>query len=346
MSAGLSLVFPDCDIHVAPIHQYMLTCSDQFKEKYTADLFERLEEFWGRPSKFIRSLTLTYIAEQFGGDVTKAHAAGAALEIYHAASLIFDDMQDGSEIRRRGKAVHVTDGLSLAMSLGGILRSLMYHPINLCESLSDQERSHLHASLDRACTNVACGQGQEMLWRKYPELDIEGDAYINMISKKTGCLIATAFWMGAYIGGADPKTTSQLAQFGEDFGVVFQLHNDLMDLAGGEMIGRPAYDDLKSCKRTYIVVSCLNELKAMGAEEDLQKFIGLLRNRRLDDAQVDWCVEQLNRTNQIEAAQKDLLRRLDELAASVDVIDAPAPLKEMLKKLLLFFITTPSDNNG
>ena len=274
--------------------------------------------------------------------MSKAYACGAALEIYHAASLIFDDIQDGSEIRRQGKTVHVSDGLSLAMSLGAILRSLMYHPINQCQELTTDEKCFVHECIDKTCTKVACGQALEMMWRKYPEMDIERDAYIDMISKKTGSLIAAAFTIGAYLSNTNPETAAQLGKFGEEFGVLFQLHNDLLDLSGGEMIGRPAYDDLRCAKRTYIVLSCLARLEEMKAEEDLEKFLGLLHQRRLDEEQIDWCVEQLNRTEQIEAARVDLVNRLEALRSSVDRIDVPLPLRETLSKLLMFFIKVPS----
>ena len=63
MPAGLSLIFPKCDQHVGPIHHHMIACAGIFRERYTEVLFDKLEEFWNRPSKYIRSLTLTYIVE-------------------------------------------------------------------------------------------------------------------------------------------------------------------------------------------------------------------------------------------------------------------------------------------
>lgn len=344
-AVAVGQIFPNAEEHLVGVRQCMIESSRDFVDRYNEGVFEQLNEFWKRPSKMFRSLVICRIVECLGGDLASAQASGAVLEIYHAASLIFDDIQDGSEVRRRGQCVHVTEGLSMAISVGAVMRSLMYHPIHQCDAMDESQRLAAHHIVDQTCTRVACGQAQEMHWRKRPDLEITADAYVDMVGKKTGSLIRAAFNLGAMLSGCDEALRRSLTDFGQQFGILFQLHNDWMDLSGGHFIGRPAYDDVRDGKRTSMVLGCLEQLRIAGRHDDLKRYRTLLQTDRLDDTQVQWCVDRLRETGQIEAAGRDLHRRRDRLSSDAAAMGLPVNLHNTLQTMLCWLVPK-SDHPG
>lgn len=103
-----SLPFQNYMKHIIQIQDLIYLEFDNWSTTYTQPLFDKAKDFFQRPGKLLRPLVIVMISEQMGGNIQRAYASSAAVEIYHNASLIFDDIQDSSEVRSERPSMHVS----------------------------------------------------------------------------------------------------------------------------------------------------------------------------------------------------------------------------------------------
>ncbi len=271
------------------------------------------------------------------GDIKKAYASGACIEIYHNASLIFDDIQDNAEVRRYAPTMHVSTDLGMAMSIGAIVRSLMYEPLNNADVFSDQEQNEFHRVLDEACIMVARGQGQEVLWTFENRWDISTKEYYEMIAGKTGALFQAAFRLGAMCGTENTSTIKELADIGLQFGTLFQLKNDYLDIFGSEGgLKRPKYEDLREGKRTFVTLISLQYL-IKNEPKSAKKVIEILSRQQRTERDVEQILQYITKTAIRKIVDQELLQRYDRLNTTlINSSTIPSSLKDELRDLSIF----------
>lgn len=212
--------------------------TDDVWRRVSRALVEPAQEIMGRPGKRFRAGLLELGHALVGNDDAirdqRAFAlSGQAIELLHAGSMIVDDVQDGSKIRRGGPAIHQMVGVPRAICAGNWL---YFWPLRLIRDAglpSEQE----HAMIARYCDAVETAHyGQALdLTIKVEEL-AQGEvvALAREISAlKTGAVTKLAVSLGAVLAGAPPGVVDRVARFGLDFGVVLQDLDDLGNLVGG-----------------------------------------------------------------------------------------------------------------
>ncbi|WP_066521652.1 polyprenyl synthetase family protein [Curtobacterium ammoniigenes] len=183
--------------------------------------------------------TLTLLLAQLGEGVTPAVVKSAvSIEITHLASLYHDDVMDEAPVRRGVPAAHVTYGNNVAILTG----DLLFARASLITSELGAEGIRMQAeTFERLCL----GQLHETTGPQPGEDPIAH--YIDVLSDKTGSLIATAARAGVMFSGADRTYLPAVAEFGEKVGVAFQLVDDVIDLApAGDRTGKIAGNDLRA----------------------------------------------------------------------------------------------------
>jgi geranylgeranyl pyrophosphate synthase len=314
-------------VHVVHIRERMLAELAVRRTPATASLFDELEAVLRQPAKFVRSLGITRIAAALGGNLDRAYAVGAMVELYHNATLLIDDILDCAELRRGQPTLRLSAGTADAMALAGVLRSLTYHPLRRDGLFDAAEQDALHALMDDAVTRVAIGQARETRWRSAHAFDLSDDDYIGVIAGKTGALFAASWAMGARVARADMSTETDLADLGLEIGIVFQLRNDYLDLFDSrEGIRRAPYEDLRDGKRTLFTLRCLRELLARGAADAAGRLRSTLDAGGLSDAQIDECVEWLEQTGSIESVRADIRARAAGLRERLRAARLPSAL--------------------
>ncbi len=151
-------------------------------------------------------------------DTAQVESLCEAVECFHKASLIHDDIQDGDEVRYGQPTVWKAHGVEIAIAAGDWLVARGYRLIsgsgfgNAFEMMKATVASHV----------ALCeGQGDDLLGGAH---DLEG--YLSVCERKTGEAFALAAELGALAAGADP---APYRRYGLDFGVLFQLRDDLAD---------------------------------------------------------------------------------------------------------------------
>ncbi len=182
------------------------------------------------------SLTLTS-SELSGDDISdESRLGGVSVELVHLASLYHDDVMDEAVRRRSVESVNARWGNLVAIVAGDFL---LARSAEIAASLGPEIAGLLAATLARLC------QGQVAEVRAAYQVDRNEPDYLRAISDKTAALMSTACRIGGLTAGLDRQKVDDLTAFGEAFGMVFQIRDDVLDvIATEEELGKPPGQDL------------------------------------------------------------------------------------------------------
>lgn len=210
---------------------------------------------------------LLLLSAQAVGDIRPEHVTLAAVvEMVHMATLVHDDVLDDADIRRHSQTVNRLIGNEGAVLLGDYLISHAYH---LCSSLGSTWAARRVA----AVTNTVC-EGELLQVQNRDNYDMPEPVYFEIIRRKTAALTSLCCELGAEAGHASASLVEQLAAYGRDLGIAFQIVDDLLDLAGAEIeTGKTLGRDADLGKMTLPVIRCL----ASSSRERRSRLVELLR---------------------------------------------------------------------
>jgi len=197
--------------------------------KQTA-LLDPAARFLASSGKRIRKSIVDLVFNMAGGIGTSPPRLGESIEWLHAGSLVIDDIQDDSPIRRERPSLHREIGTPLALNAGNWMYFQALGRL-FDDSLS---KSIQHRLLQKMIqTSLKCHQGQALdLGARVDQIDpMQIEALVRETSRlKTGSLVAMAATFGAVAAGANRTLTSALSRFGMNVGIVLQMRNDLEEL--------------------------------------------------------------------------------------------------------------------
>jgi len=230
-----------------------------FSEKREpAAVYGLLSEFMLVEGKGIRPALCLLSCEATGGRMEDALKASTAIEMFHNFTLIHDDIEDCSEMRRGRPCMHIKYGVPLALNAGDGLFMMVWRETL---SIQNRKRDEAQRSLLFAFTEVLEGQALELGWYKDDVWDISEKEYLKMVGGKTGALIAVSCGVGALLGGADEKTCKAMTRFGAGIGVSFQIIDDVLNIVGDEKkYKKEIGGDIREGKRTLITMWALQML--------------------------------------------------------------------------------------
>lgn len=244
----------------------------------------------GRPSsaegKMVRGILCLAAAKAVGGNYRQALPAAAAIEMVHNFSLIHDDIEDASPLRRQRPTVWKIWGQPQAINAGDAMLILAHLALlKLASKNIPTEKVFSAVSiLDNACLELCLGQQEDLAFEK--RLDISIDGYIKMISHKTAALFEASPLLGANLGTDNERLIRGLGSFGRNLGLAFQLQDDEMGIWGDEKYtGKSTTSDIYEKKKSLPVVYALE--KAVGEERrNLERIYRLENLDSHDEAQV------------------------------------------------------------
>ncbi len=242
--------------------------------------------------KKIRPLMVLLSAAAPGVDWRSALPSAAAVELLHNFSLIHDDIEDSSPLRRGHETVWKKWGIPLAINAGDAMFTLSFLALErLSETVGPEAALRSMQVLAQASLHLTCGQHLDI--SNEGERLIELDAYWSMIAGKTAALLSACMRLGAIAGGATDEQERLLARFGAELGMAFQAWDDWLGIWGDAVeTGKSTKSDLIAGKKTLPVVYALqkpgrfydrwmrggilpdevDELSAWLAEDGAQKF--------------------------------------------------------------------------
>lgn len=212
--------------------------------------------------KRLRPLLLLMTTDAFGGDVENAVGPAAGIEMFHNFTLVHDDVMDRSDLRRGRPTVQAKWGEVTAILSGDAMLTLA------SQWMTDVDDAALRPVIEifnAMALEVYEGQQYDMEFETRNDVSVE--EYIQMITLKTGALIAGACEIGAVIAGASESDRAAMRRYGYAMGIAFQIRDDYLDLFGDEStFGKPIGGDIYNNKKTFLRLSAIEKARGNDAE--------------------------------------------------------------------------------
>lgn len=204
-----------------------------------------------------------------GGDVDAATSAASAIEHFHTAALIHDDIADEGELRRGEPCLHLQEGVGLAINMGDLALSLVNGTVIKDPTLNDAIKVRVVTELIDMTQRTVEGQALDLGWARDGRYDITPEDYLVMATHKTAHYSgAVPLAIGAIIGGGTEAEIEALRNYGFDTGLAFQIQDDILNLVGREESTQKDFrSDITEGKRTLVVVHALQNLEGSQKEE-------------------------------------------------------------------------------
>jgi geranylgeranyl diphosphate synthase type I len=310
----LAEVGPSIDAH---LHGYLTTVpKGSALDRY---LYGILDEFIMRGGKRMRPAMAMLACEAAGDDPFRALASGCAIEVFHAAALIHDDIMDGSLLRRGVECAHILHGVPLAINAGDYALGLVCTMVVRDKGLDDSTKLAVLEVISEMSERTVEGQALDVGWVRDGIFDLTPDDYMRMALGKTGYYSGIApLKAGAIIGDATSEEVEALAGFGKNCSIAFQIQDDLLNVLGDvDTMGKDYLSDVQESKRTLMVIHCLAE----ASPNDRERLIALLRlggEKSLEHT--DEIVGMLSRYRSVEYARGVAVGLIAEGRRYLDVV--------------------------
>ena len=214
-------------------------------------------DYLQRPGKGLRPALCLATCTAFGGDVQDALPSAAAIELFHTAFLVHDDVEDDSELRRGAPTLHRRYGRALAMNTGDGLAVLALGALRDNEyRLGRRLAAQIWSEFDLMARQTVDGQARELGWQLEGRTDLTPGDYLDMIIQKT-CWYTTLLPLrvGALIAARNPADLEPMLRFGFFLGAAFQIRDDILNLIGSEAAyGKELLGDLREGKQTLMLI--------------------------------------------------------------------------------------------
>ncbi|MBV9931336.1 MAG: polyprenyl synthetase family protein [Alphaproteobacteria bacterium] len=190
---------------------------------------------------------------------SRHHKLAAAVEFIHTATLLHDDVVDGSGLRRGRRTANVIWGNPASVLVGDFLFSRAF------ELMVEDGSLRVLRILSRASAVIAEGEVDQLTAQR--RVETGEDHYLAIIGAKTAALFAAACRIAAVVAERDERVEEALDGYGRNLGIAFQLVDDAIDYASDEAtMGKDAGDDFRDGKVTLPVILAY----ARGSQDDRQ----------------------------------------------------------------------------
>ena len=292
-------------------------------------LYEPLNAYSQNGGKRHRPLICFAACRTVGGDMARATSAAAAIEHFHTAALIHDDIADEAELRRGEPCLHLTEGMGLAINMGDLALSLVNGTVINDPLLDDATKVRVVNELIEMTRRTIEGQALDIGWARDGRYDILPEDYLVMATHKTAHYSgAVPLAIGAIIGGGTETEIEALRNYGLDTGLAFQIQDDLLNLIGSEESTKKDFrNDITEGKRTLMVVHALQH------SADRDRRIDILSSKEKDQA-----VGIMEASGSIEYA-RNYAENLTSIAKNrlVDMV-RPSSSRELLISMADWFV--------
>jgi geranylgeranyl diphosphate synthase type I len=256
--AEMQAVFPTSVPSVAPFYAMQEYHLGWRNRDFTVE--------YADPGKLIRPIVTLMACEAMGGDERAAMPIAAAVQLIHDFSLIHDDIEDNSDLRRGRQTVWSIWGMAQGINAGDGMFVLAHMALQrLADSDMDARRVlDIIRRFDRTILAICEGQ--------YLDISFEGNSavseaeYVAMITRKTAVLLAACCELGALAGGANAQDAQAMYEFGLHVGISFQMQDDILGIWGSAVVtGKPDAADLLRRKLSLPVIYTLAKEPTDGA---------------------------------------------------------------------------------
>jgi len=282
-----------------------------------SEFYKSVWELLDRGGKRFRPVLVFLAAECVGGEKESAIGAAAAVELLHNMTLIHDDIEDQSELRRGKPCLHKIYGVPISINAGDAMLIKVFEVAN--GSHIPLDRCHrLVTCVAKRAYDITWGQAYEFnLWNKneFSEEDV-----IRLLRCKTGALTGLATEAGAIAGGGREDQILALGSFGETIGIAFQIIDDVLNVVGVEKdYGKEIGGDIREGKKTIMAAHLLKN----ATDTDRKSFLRILGKKAIKRIEIKKAISLYEKYGSIDYAKarsnsylQDAIQILNEIPLS------------------------------
>lgn len=300
-------------------------------------LYEPLSAYTKNGGKRHRPLICMIACKAVGGSERQARSAAAAIEHFHTAALIHDDIADESTLRRGEPCMHITQGVGLAINAGDLALSLVTGTVLDDDTLEAPVKLRVLKELVDMTTRTIEGQALDIGWARDERFDISAEDYLVMASHKTAFYSGgVPLAVGAIMGGGTEEQVEALREYGMSTGLAFQIQDDLLNLVGTKEAAKKDFrSDITEGKRTLVAVHALEHTE--GAVHD--ELLELLSSKVTDPAKLERAVQIMEQAGSIEFARTFATELAHRDAEGIKRVLKPSVSRKLLLSMGDFFVS-------
>ena len=256
--------------------------------------------------KRMRPMLTLASANLLGYPGTRHHKLAAAVEFIHTATLLHDDVVDGSGMRRGKRTANLIWGNPASVLVGDFLFSRAF------ELMVEDGSLKVLRILSHASAVIAEGEVNQLTAQR--QIDTDEDHYLEIICAKTAALFAAACRVSPVVAESSEDAELALECFGRNLGIAFQLSDDVIDYASDSAtMGKGVGDDFRDGKMTLPVILAY----ARGNDDDRAFWRSAISGSRVSDYDLAHAITLLRQTDAladtIERARQYGRRAIDAL---------------------------------
>jgi octaprenyl-diphosphate synthase len=252
------------------------------------------------------------------------HELAAVIEFIHTATLLHDDVVDGSDLRRGRETANALFGNSASVLVGDFLYSRAFQMMVVVDDM------RIMQVLSDATNVIAEGEVLQLM--NCHDAGIDEQGYLQVIRYKTAKLFEAAAQLGAIIGGGDAAVEKAMAIYGIHLGTAFQLIDDVLDYSGSEVeTGKHLGDDLAEGKPTLPLIFVLRN----GNPEQAACVRRAIENGGRNDFPL--VLAAIRASGALHYSKQKAKAEAELAAAALDVLPA-SQYKDSLLELCLFAV--------
>lgn len=275
---------------------------------------EPMWEFLDRGGKRWRPALFLLLYEALGGrSMDDALDFAIIPEVIHNGTLIADDIEDSSEMRRGKPCTYKIYGMDIAVNLS---QAMYFLPMIVLSDKRDKIPAEvawkLYEVYVQEMTKLSLGQAIDIAWHRglVPAVLLSEEHYLQMCAYKTGTLARMSAKMAAILAGLDGDAVERFGKFAESIGVAFQIQDDILDITGEEFArGKGGLGmDITEGKITLMVIYTLRR----ASEEDGRELLRILGMHTKDESLKMRAIEIMHKYGAVEHAKSVALRLIEE----------------------------------
>ncbi len=261
----------------------------------------------GGGGKRMRPMLTLACGSLLGYSGARHHKLAAAVEFIHTATLLHDDVVDGSGMRRGKRTANLIWGNPASVLVGDFLFSRAF------ELMVEDGSLRVLKILSHASAVIAEGEVDQLTAQR--RIETGEDHYLEIISAKTAALFAAACRVSPVVAEASEDAEDALEAYGKNLGIAFQLSDDVIDYASDSAtMGKGVGDDFRDGKMTLPVILAY----ARGGEQDRAFWRSAIGGERTADEDLAHATRLLSQTDALadtlERARQYARRAIDALA--------------------------------
>ena len=294
------------------------------------DMLSRGGKRW-RPTLFL------LIVEALNGDIDKVGDFVIIPEVVHNGTLMIDDIEDDSKIRRGKPCTHIKYGIDIAVNAGNFMYYVPLLPLMRNAKLPAEKSVKVYETYLQEMINIGFGQGMDIAWhRGIANADaVTEEEYLQMCAYKTGTLARMSAKIAAILADGSEEQIEAIGKLAETVGIAFQIQDDILNLipSGVSKTKGCCGEDITEGKRTLMVIHTLRE-----GGEDGKRLVEIINMHTENQSLRDEAIGIMKKNNSIEYSKEFARTLVQDAWNDVDKLLEPSEAKDKLCAFARFLI--------